>query len=350
MKLAIFAMTADGARTASRLRRACPQADLFVRAPFAGAVEAAISFSGDLEGLLGRLWANYRGFVFLMDAARVVQLLVPHLRAGETGRTVVVMDEAGDFAVSLLGGAPAGTDELARQLATVTGGQAVITTGAPGNELPAWDEVACQAGLQVEPEANLPTLNALLQRGETIALVDRCRRIAERFRGVPGVVVTTSFYEALRSGAAGLVFVTHRHIPQAAAQENLLLLRPKDLVLGIDCTGGTSAEEIEAVVGSEMESAFLALQSVACIATTAEKHDEEGLLVFARRHRLPVEYHALAVPGSPSAPALAVLETHGGCEPAAVLSAGGGPLLVRRKQRGRAAVAVAEKVGETDGK
>ncbi len=198
--------------------------------------------------------------------------------------------------------------------------------------------------------ANIRELNGLLLEGKKIALVDRSGRVACYFHELSQVVEVPNFAAAMQSGAAGMVFVTHRHLPGLKAHRNLLVLRPRDLVVGIGCNRGTSAEEIEEAVTAELESAFLAPDCIACIATITDKADEEGLHRFARRRNLTVEYHAaedlnaVAVPSEASAHALAAVGAKGVCEPAAILSAGGGPLLVKKKKRGNLTIAVAEKL------
>lgn len=347
MSIAVVAITPRGAELARRLARGLPGAEVHLPERLKGD-GPCICFAGPLREALPRLFAQSRGLVCIMAAGIVVRLLAPHLKGKGSDPAVVVMDEAGEFAVSLLSGHLGGANDLARELARISGGQAVVTTATDVNGLPAWDEAARHAGLGVEPVAHLRTLNALLLRGETIALVDRRGRIRPRFAQVPEVKTFPTFAAALRSGASGFVFVTHRLLPRLEEQPNMLALRPRDLVVGIGCNRGTGADEIEAAVREELAAAYLAFGSVACVATIDAKRDEEGIAEFAGRYGFPVEYHAaeplnaVDVPGSPSLHALAAVGAKGVCEPAAVLSAAGGPLLVKKRKRGNVTVAVAE--------
>ena len=87
----------------------------------------------------------------------------------------------------------------------------------------------------------------------------------------------------MNSRARGFLFVTNRHLPSQSQPDNLLILRPRNLVLGIGCNRGTSAEEIDAFVTIQLRQAFLSLKSVKCIASAAAKRDETGLIAFAER-------------------------------------------------------------------
>lgn len=351
MTLAIIAITRNGAQLGARLQAACPQAQLFVLDRFAPAAgPQATPFGGDLRALVGRLWGHYAGFAFIMATGIVVRLVAPLLASKERDPAVVVLDEAGRCAISLLAGHLGGANRLAVELATACGGMPVITTATDVNGLTAWDEASRQAGLRVEPVAHIKNLNSLLLEGGRIALVDRRGRVAPYFANTPGIEVHATFAAALQSGATGLVFVTHRQLPDLERRPNLLALRPPDLVVGIGCNRGTSAEEIEAAVVGELGRAFLAFASIGRLASIAEKADETGLLEFAARHALPLEFYpaaalnAVTVPSPPSPQALAAVGAGGVCEPAAVLAAGGGPLLITKKKHGNVTIAVAEKV------
>jgi precorrin-4 methylase len=89
------------------------------------------SYSKLLEDqLIKKLWQKGTGFVFIMAAGIVIRAIAPLLKSKPDDPAVVVMDEAGHHAVSLLSGHLGGANELARMLALKAGGQAVITTAS----------------------------------------------------------------------------------------------------------------------------------------------------------------------------------------------------------------------------
>ncbi|TLM67133.1 MAG: cobalt-precorrin 5A hydrolase [Deltaproteobacteria bacterium] len=351
MNLAIVAITRNGARLGARLLAARPDARLFVLERFAAdAGPGATPFSGDLRTQVARLWADCRGFAFIMATGIVVRMVAPHLAGKGSDPAVVVLDEAGRFAISLVAGHLGGANRLAVELAAAVGGTPVLTTATDVNGLTAWDEAARQAGLRVEPLAHIKHLNSLLLEGGRIALVDRRGRVAPLFANTPGIEAHATFAAALQSGASGLVFVTHRLLPDLDRRPNLLALRPPDLVVGIGCNRGTRADEIEAAVAGELGRAFLAFASVGGLASIRDKADEPGLVEFAARHALPLTFftaeqlNAVAAPSAASRHALEAVGARGVCEPAAILAAGGGPLLITKKKSGNVTVAVAERI------
>jgi len=349
MNLAIIAITRNGARLGARLKAEAVEADLFVPEKFAAeAGGAARPFAGELRALVGEAWRKYQGFVFIMAAGIVVRMIAPLLEAKDRDPAVVVLDEAGRFAVSLLSGHLGGANELAAEVAELLGGQAVITTATDVGGLPSFDLLAKQEGWRIDDLGRVKTLNALLLADEEIAVVDPSGRVAGLFAGRGRLSFHTNFVAALQSGASGFVFVTNRSLPPQARPEKLLVLRPQNLALGIGCNRGTSAEEIAEVVGAQLKHLFLALDSVAVIGSAAAKRDEAGLLAFAERHGIPLrffaaeELNAVAVPSAPSSHALDAIGARGVAEPAALLAAGGGRLLLKKVKSGNVTLAVAE--------
>ncbi len=345
--IAIVAITPGGSKLARRLASQLAGSAIYVPERFASPGDR--TFSEPLAKVLPELFRLSRGLICIMATGIVVRLLAPHLQGKASDPAVVVADEAGHFAISLLSGHLGGANELARRVAAACGGEAVITTATDVNELPAWDDIARCTGLALEPLANIKTLNRLLLEGRRIALVDRQRRVADHFLGIPGVEQVETFAAALHNGYAGRVFVTHRYFPGMESHGDLLILRPRDLIVGIGCNRGTSAEEIEAAIRHELEAAFLSPLSIAGLATIEEKSDEEGLVHLARKLGLHLEFHsaedlnAATAPSPASEYALQAVGARGVCEPAALLSSGSSTLLVKKKKRGNVTVAVAEK-------
>ena len=348
MRLAIVAITTGGVQLARRLGSELPEARVYLPEKFRNGDDCDY-FDKPLAIWLPQLFADVEQLICIMATGIVVRILGRELRGKDQDPAVVVMDEAGQFAISLLSGHLGGANDLARRLAEVSGATAVITTATDVNNLPAWDQAARDAGLLVEPVAHLKTLNRLLLDGGNIALVDRRRRIAPLFAAVPGVKLYPDFSTATRSNADGLVFVTHRFLPHLQEQHGLLALRPRDLVVGIGCNRGTSADEIEQAVRSKLKQAFLAFASIGCVASIDAKQDEVGLLEFAQRNRLPLEFHAaeqlnkVEMQSPVSINAQKAVGAKGVCEPAALLSSGLGALLIRKQKIGNLTLAVAER-------
>ena len=264
MTLAIIAITSGGAQLARRLHQQTEGSELWLPDKFRQ-TDTVNYYREKLADLLPQLFARVDGLVCIMASGIVVRLLASHITSKDRDAAVVVCDEAGDYAISLLSGHLGGANALAGEVAEILGGQAVITTATDVNQLPAFDEVARQNNMAVEPLERIKLLNGLLLEQKPIALADAEGSVAAAYLDIPTVTSVRSFATALQQEAAGFVFVSNRYLRQLEDQPNLLVLRPRNLVVGIGCNRGTSGEEIEAVVRQTLQNAFLAFASIGVV-------------------------------------------------------------------------------------
>ena len=350
MSIAIIAITGNGARLGSRLHDQLGGAELHVLARHRGkAGTGALPFQGELRDLVARLWPETDGFIFIMATGIVVRMIAPLLQGKEVDPAVVVMDDAGKFSISLLSGHLGGANELAERAAFISGARPVITTATDANGLPSFDMLAKEQGWAIDDLSRVKILNSLLLEEGTIACADTTGLVRPWFHGRGKLIFVDSFVAAFRSGAAGLLFVTNSIVPPQLQSGNLLVLRPKNLYLGVGCNSGTSAEEIEEVIRTNLRRLLLSPASVAAIATAEAKRSEPGLVACAGQFQVPLicysseELNGVSVPSPPSEHALAAIGATGVAEPAALLASGGGALLLKKVKSGNVTLAVAEK-------
>ncbi len=349
MKIAIIAITGNGARLGAELREGLADAELFVPPKCsADAGPLANLFNECLKPLIERLWHEVDGLVCIMATGIVVRMIAPLLQGKDRDPAVVVMDEAGKFAVSLISGHLGGANELAERCACSTGAVAVITTATDVHGLPSFDMLAKEEGWVIDDLSRVKVLNMLLLEDQRIAVVDPTGRVEQYFCGRGRLDFHPNFLSALQSGAKGCLFVTNRRLPPQVQSPSLLVLRPRNLVLGVGCNSGTEAGEIEDVVCVNLKRLFLSIKSVRCIATAAAKQQEPGLLAFAEKYSIPLNFFASevlnrqAVPSPPSPYALEAIGAIGVAEPAALLASEGGNLLLRKVKSGNVTLAIAE--------
>jgi len=283
-----------------------------------------------------------------MATGIVVRIIAPLLESKENDPAVVVMDDTGKFAISLLSGHLGGANELADRCAFATGACPVVTTATDANNLPSFDLLAKEQGWLIEDISRVKVLNTLLLDDNEIAVVDRTGQTRTWLHGRGRVTFHDTYAEAVASRAQGFLFVTNRQLPPQTCPKNPLILRPRNLTLGIGCNRGTTADEIEDLVRLHLKRLFLSPKSVCCIATVAAKRDEAGLVECAERLGVPLrcfesdELSRVPFPSPPSEHAFAAVGVAGVAEPAAILASGGGELLLRKVKSANVTLAIAE--------
>ena len=127
-KIAIIVIRSEGLEFARKLRQAYPSWDLW--APQSSDFKnGEKTYESRFKDWLSENILKYEGFVCIMAAGIVVRSLSTMIPDKQTGPGVVVCDEFGRHAISLLGGHEGGANELAHRVASKTGCVPIITTG-----------------------------------------------------------------------------------------------------------------------------------------------------------------------------------------------------------------------------
>ena len=100
-----------------------------------------------LKSLLAKAFLGKNPLICIMATGIVVRYLAPLLQGKDVDPAVVVVDEAGRFAISLLSGHLGGANELARTVGNLIGATPVITTATDVQGLPALDTLGSPAGV-----------------------------------------------------------------------------------------------------------------------------------------------------------------------------------------------------------
>lgn len=126
MKLAIITLSAEGARIATRLGRALPEADLHFHSAVKGPAKAG-RFAA-VVALSRKIFRRYDGLIYICPCGVVVRAIAPLIRHKLTDPAVVVLDVGARFAISLLSGHEGGANALALRAANILGSEPVVTT------------------------------------------------------------------------------------------------------------------------------------------------------------------------------------------------------------------------------
>ena len=312
---AIFFITDNGFALAKKLNSLYPDAKAF-------------KFKPDT---LSKFWGKHKSFIFIMASGIVVRTIAPLIKDKQTDPAVVVLDEKGRFAVSLLSGHLGGANKLADEIADFLGGEAVITTASDINDLPAIDLWAKERDLVIENWDALPhAATRFLNTGKlkVYSNID---------------ISMPSEFLQIKNPADADVLITNKIHPFTR-----LYLRPKNLIIGIGCNRGTSGSEIEGAVKDTLNKNNLSFLSVCAIGTIDIKGKEPGLIAFAKKYNLRINAFTTdelnTVKGiSKSDAAFKATGANAVAEPAALLGAKTNRLLVKKQKKGNVTVAAAIK-------
>ena len=317
---------------------------------------------GELVVGVRERWNEVDGFVLVCATGIAVRAIAPLLADKAVDPAVVVVDDAGRFAVALTGGHRGGANVLARDVAGLLGAQPVVTTATDGAGLPALDALAgftaagdiagvTRAWLDGSPPRVLvhpelagwplpPGLDARVADPDEDLWTSDGRRAVQVSKG------------------SAVVVVTDRDLEPAAGE---VVLRPRSLVLGIGSSSGADAGALHHLVVGTLTAAGLSVDAVGCVATVDRKAAEPAIVELADSfgvslRAFPANVLAgITVPnpssvveaavGTPSVAEAAALAAAGATAAAGAQAVAGPALIVEKRRSDEATVAVARRAG-----
>jgi len=284
MKYAYFAVTSEGKALAVRMQE---------------------KFKGELQPIseVKSAYGKKDVLVFIMAAGIVTRLLAPLVESKTTDPAVLIIDQKGKFIIPLLSGHLGGANEHAVEIAEYLGAQEVITTATDLCQVLSFEGVARSNNLTIENPAALKQVNALLLQGASIELhtdhqiewenpeLDRdCLHIL-RYDPEDERAILRGFQMCAKEETAA-VFLTSRALPareDGTYPPNILILRPKDVIIGIGCRSLVNEEYVYQALKTALERQNLPEGAICRFATTSLKGREPAVLMLSERLGVPVE-------------------------------------------------------------
>ena len=173
MKCAYLAFTDKGLALAQRLAEVSP-----------GTVARCGADGVSLSAWTARQFADADALVFIGAVGIAVRAVAPHCRSKAVDPAVVVLDEQGQFAVSLLSGHLGGANDLTRRLAAACSAVPVITTATDARGIFAVDEWAVRQNCAVAEPERIKYISSALLEGELVRFFSDWRIAGEPPTGV----------------------------------------------------------------------------------------------------------------------------------------------------------------------
>lgn len=281
------------------------------------------------------------GIVFFSATGIAVRTIAPFVVSKKTDPAVVVIDEQGNYAISLLSGHLGGANELTRLAAESVGAVPVITTGTDVNHTFAVDVFARKNNLAISDMRLAKEMAAMLIRGETITW-----GAGEGFVYPQGQNIPVQLKFQKRESPDGKKGTLWFSIPQNDRRNNaetkteqaqILHLYPKNVYLGVGCRKHTPEEKIETQIRSYLSKAGISTKQILQAASIDLKKEEPGLLAFCENYQIPFvtyskeELESAKGTFTPSAFVSKITGVDNVCERSASLASDGGAFIMRKQ-------------------
>ncbi|MGN0703292.1 MAG: cobalt-precorrin 5A hydrolase [Lentihominibacter sp.] len=262
MKLAYLAFTDRGMKLASELSSAL------------GGQASRCGNGLSLSQWTAEHFDNCDGLVFVGAAGIAVRAIAPHVRKKDSDPAVVVVDERGNFAISLMSGHLGGANRLTEKISEITGAQPVITTATDVNGKFAVDIWSGHVNAKVMETDRIKLVSAVVLEDRTVGIYSPWEIV-----GTPPERVVPADREHADICLDVRGFKDDK--------DTMLHLIPKIGILGIGCRKNASLEQIEEAFEAFIEETGIYPESVTEVVSIDLKKDEVGILSFCSRRSWP---------------------------------------------------------------
>lgn len=291
----------------------------------------------------GRRFQDSDAIVFIGSSGIAVRSIAPFVKNKKIDPAVVVVDEQGTFAISLLSGHVGGANELAEEIAEIIHAQPVITTANAVNDKFAVDVFARKNGCFISDMEMAKELSAALLKGTTVGFMSDFPWIGE----IPAELKLCE--EGEEKPEFG-IYVTAGYMEHPFM--HTLYLIPRVITTGVFCEKDTSKETVEKVIRRACDELLAPSIAMERVVSIDFMKDESGIKEYCCERNLPFDTYTEEeldeVNGT-----FAESETEGEavgapniCEKAALLGSsrdGKGRLILRKYEQDKVAVALAMK-------
>ena len=302
--------------------------------------------AGAIRDYLESHWGETASIVVIGAMGICVRMVAPFLKDKHSDPAVICIDTSANFVIPVASGHIGGANALAARLASILGATPVITTQSDSQGLWAIDLFAERFGWRTAAthDGMNRAIFAFVSRRPTLVLLEvRDGGTDTLERSAPPHVRFCYDRDSIDlEGVELLLVVTFRHFDASRLPEGLacLVFNPPVLHLGFGCRRLCDPAGIPEYIGDRIAEEGYAPLSVAKIATVEAKGDEPLLQALKSRWPLASEaiYSAdelapIDVP-NPSEKPLEAVGTPSVAEASAILSSGGGPLLLGKRKGG----------------
>ncbi|MEK6531093.1 MAG: cobalamin biosynthesis protein, partial [Deltaproteobacteria bacterium] len=285
LSIAILPVTEKGFLIAQGLTKGLPGARVFH--------PSGLKNNG-LKRKIRRIFETYGGIVFISAAGIAVRVCAPLLKGKHLDPAVVVMDDAGRFAISLLSGHLGGANELAVRIAGISGAIPVITTATDAHGLPSAEEIAKKFNLAVGNVSGIKAVNSAILKGEKIAVIDSNKERRALIKNTYGQHKFFRFFARRPKDAKpyGAFFYVSGAADTSLefTRRKTLVLHPRQYVVGIGCRRGVTQAEVDMAFTKALGSHGILEAAVRNLATIDIKKTEKGLVGFAAKRGFLIEF------------------------------------------------------------
>lgn len=220
----------------------------------------------------GKRFHSCEGLIYIGACGIAVRGIAPFVKDKYTDPAIITVDELGSYVIPLLSGHVGGGNELAREVAFITGGIPIISTATDLNHVFAVDVFAKKNQLVITDKNMAKEISADLLEGKQVTLISDVP--------IKGTLPTGISYED-KSECKKIDITIYE---KEDRDSNTLRLIPKIVCLGIGCRKGTDACKLEEFVLEELHKLNISIKAVSKAVSIDLKKEEIAMKQLSEKY------------------------------------------------------------------
>lgn len=273
MRLAIITLTEGAYRTAQRVQVSIDiPTDIYTKD----------SFRGSLRDFVGELFKEYSYLLFIMATGIVVRVIAPYLKDKTIDPGIMVMDEGGDFVISLLSGHLGGANACSQKISKAIGATPVITTASDVLRLPSVDLLARKLHCRMDSLEKAKEITADIVNGKKVGILS-------------DISINIPTYDNIKviesedvPNSHSIIYITNKILVHPFPRSIQLI--PQNILVGIGCRRGVESKRMIQAINIVFEELGLHRDSLKGLASVDIKKDEVGIREASKYLKVPVDF------------------------------------------------------------
>ncbi|MGL6314966.1 cobalamin biosynthesis protein [Vibrio sp. WXL103] len=292
-KIAIYAITKQGAKQGQRLKNSLPFAELFV-APIGLTDDMhATPLVRPLSSFIAPRFDQFDAHIFICATGIVMRTIAPLIKDKRTDPAVVCLDEQATFVVSMLSGHRGGANQITHRVAHIVKATPVVTTASDVSENVSADMLGARFGWQLDAacEDAVTKVSAAIVNDQSVIIAQQAgeKNWWQYEKRMPSNILchhTLNGIDPADFDAA--LLITDQARPNLTQwQQKVVLWRPKSLVIGIGCDRNTPISTLLAGLEAFSGEFNLSIDSIKSMTSIDLKADEVGLQQLSKLKQWP---------------------------------------------------------------
>ncbi|MCF6462896.1 cobalt-precorrin 5A hydrolase [Clostridium sp. Cult1] len=282
MKIACISFTQQGKEIGEKLVKASFKnnkytANHFINDEIHGGIKSRMDF----------LVKEYDGLIFISATGIAVRLMNPYIINKTIDPAVVVVDDGGNFSISLLSGHIGGANRLAQWVGDIIGAIPVITTASDNRGVESIDLFAMKNNYNMEDMGAVKDITAMMVNKNKVGFYSELKEVIK----YDNLKILDNYKDKDHS-IQGVIIVSSQKRIDIPYEKHCRLI-PKNINIGIGCKRGMEGKRIIEAIENILTQLNLSSKGIKAIGTIEVKKGEIGIIEACNHFNCPLKIFTL---------------------------------------------------------